>query len=122
PGYSGLMLPPDNPLRYGAGPVHDNRKAASRFSCSAVSCGLERDTVAFTRAYGDPGDGTHHTCDLMTANTKTRRVPTAAIAAGTEICVRDQDGNVGLVVVETKSTAIPKIGFLRVDLTVWRKT
>ena len=32
----------------------------------------------------DPGDGTHDMCDLMTANTKTRRVPTAAIAAGTE--------------------------------------
>ncbi|MEU2385825.1 protein kinase [Streptomyces sp. NPDC012461] len=121
-GYSGLMLTPDNSLRYGDGTVYDNRKEDIRFSCSAVSCELESDTVVFTRVYGDPGDGTHDMCDLMTANTKTRRVPTAAIAAGTEICVRDQDGNVGLVVVETKSTAIPKIGFLRVDLTVWRKT
>ncbi|MGW7220002.1 hypothetical protein [Streptomyces sp. NPDC054826] len=116
------MLTPDNSLRYGDGTVYDNRKEDIRFSCSAVSCELESDTVVFTRVYGDPGDGTHDMCDLMTANTKTRRVPTAAIAAGTEICVRDQDGNVGLVVVETKSTAIPKIGFLRVDLTVWRKT
>ncbi|NEC25873.1 protein kinase [Streptomyces sp. SID8111] len=121
-GYSGLMLTPDNSLRYGDGTVYDNRKEDIRFSCSAVSCELESDTVVFTRVYGDPGDGTHDMCDLMTANTKTRRVPTAAIAAGTEICVRDQDGNVGLIVVETKSTAIPKIGFLRVDLTVWRKT
>lgn len=121
-GYSGLMLTPDNSLRYGDGTVYDNRKEDIRFSCSAVSCELESDTVVFTRVYGDPGDGTHDMCDLMTANTKTRRVPTAAIAAGTEICVRDQDGNVGLLVVETKSTAIPKIGFLRVDLTVWRKT
>ncbi|MFJ9664373.1 serine/threonine-protein kinase [Streptomyces sp. NPDC101219] len=119
-GYSGLMLTPDDSLRYDDGTVYDNRKEDIRFSCSAVSCELESDTVVFTRVYGDPGDGTHDMCDLMTANTKTRRVPTAAIAAGTEICVRDQDGNVGLLVVETKSTAIPKLGFLRVDLTVWR--
>ncbi|MEU3949466.1 protein kinase [Streptomyces sp. NPDC029526] len=121
-GYNGLMLTPDDSLRYGDGTVYDNRKEDIRFSCSEVSCELESDSVVFTRVYGDPGDGTHDMCDLMTANTKTRRVPMAAVAAGTEICVRDQDGNVGLLVVQTKSTAIPKLGFVRVDLTVWRKT
>lgn len=34
--------------------------------------------------------------------------------------MKDAEGNIGLYVIQTKSTAIPDLAFLQGDLTVWR--
>lgn len=34
--------------------------------------------------------------------------------------MKDSEGNIGLYVIQTKSTALPEIAFLQGDLTVWR--
>lgn len=34
--------------------------------------------------------------------------------------MKDSEGNIGLYVIRTKSTALPEIAFLQGDLTVWR--
>ncbi|CAM5703407.1 hypothetical protein SCANM63S_07982 [Streptomyces canarius] len=34
--------------------------------------------------------------------------------------MKDDEGNIGLYVIQTKSTAMPDIAFLTGDLTVWR--
>ncbi|MFJ4585357.1 hypothetical protein [Streptomyces echinatus] len=46
--------------------------------------------------------------------------PLAAAAAGTEFCMKDAEGNIGLYVLQVKSTAMPDLAFLTGDLTVWR--
>ncbi|NEC47799.1 serine/threonine protein kinase, partial [Actinospica acidiphila] len=118
--YSGVMLTADNSLRIGDGKVYDNREEDIRFDCREAGCELESDSAVFTQVYGDPGDGTYDTCSMLTASQTSHRHYLAASAAGSEICFRDGDGNVGLLVVQVKSTAVPKLGFLTADLTVWK--
>ncbi|CAL9504287.1 serine/threonine-protein kinase [Streptomyces sp. enrichment culture] len=120
-GYSGLTLTAENSLRTGNGKVYDTRKEDIRFGCSMTGCELDSDTVTFVQVFGDPGDGTYDTCNMLTARQKPGAHPLAASAVGTEICFRDGDGDVGLLVVQVKSTALPDLAFLRVDMTVWRK-
>ncbi|PWI09487.1 serine/threonine protein kinase [Streptomyces sp. NWU339] len=119
--YVGLSLSPENSLSIGSGKLRKDRKGDIRFGCSKkVGCELESDTSVFTMVYGDPGDGTYETCRLLTASQDARLFPLAAAAAGSEICVKDGDGNIGLFVIQTKSTALPDLGFVRADMTVWR--
>ncbi|MFE2390708.1 serine/threonine-protein kinase [Streptomyces althioticus] len=119
-GYSGRMLTADNSLRTSDGEVSDDRKGDIRFGCSMAGCELDSDTVVFTQIFGDPGEGTYDTCSMLTANQKPGAHPLAASAAGTEICFRDGEGNVGLLVIQVKSTAMPDLGFVRADMTVWK--
>ncbi|MFF7357761.1 serine/threonine-protein kinase [Streptomyces filipinensis] len=98
-----------------------NREGDVRFGCRTAGCELESDTAVFLQVFGKPGDGTLDTCRLMLAHEKNHTLPLAAAANGTEICVKDAEGNIGLFVIRTKSTAMPDIAFLKGELTVWRK-
>ncbi|GGV17911.1 serine/threonine protein kinase [Streptomyces filipinensis] len=98
-----------------------NREGDIRFGCRTAGCELESDTAVFLQVFGKPGDGTLDTCRLMLAHEKNHTLPLAAAANGTEICVKDAGGNIGLFVIQTKSTAMPDIAFLKGELTVWRK-
>ncbi|MBL3670704.1 serine/threonine protein kinase [Streptomyces sp. M2CJ-2] len=118
--YPGQLLTAENSLSIGSGDLREDRKGDIRFGCSEVGCELESDTSVFTGVYGDPGDGTYETCRMLTASQDARLLSLAAAAAGTEICVKDGDGNVGLLVIQTKSTALPELGFVTADVTVWR--
>ncbi|MEV5730983.1 serine/threonine-protein kinase [Streptomyces pharetrae] len=91
-----------------------------RFGCRMAGCELRSETAVFLQVYGNPGDGTLDTCRLMLARVKTHTLPLAAAANGTEICIKDSAGNIGLLVIRTKSTAIPDLAFLKGELTVWR--
>ncbi|WP_454325468.1 protein kinase domain-containing protein [Streptomyces glaucescens] len=103
---------PDDRLKNGEGDI--------RFGCKMAGCELESDTAVFLQVYGKPGDGTLDTCRRMLAHEKNHTLPLAAAANGTEICVKDSAGNIGLLVIQTKSTAMPDIAFLKGELTVWR--
>jgi hypothetical protein len=46
----------------------------------------------------------------------------AATAAGSEICIKHPSGDIALLVIQVKSTALPEISFVTADLTVWRAT
>ncbi|MCF2436615.1 hypothetical protein LV779_30040 [Streptomyces thinghirensis] len=48
------------------------------------------------------------------------RPPLAAASAGTEICAKHRNGDIVLLVVQVKSTALPEAGFVTADMTVWR--
>lgn len=56
----------------------------------------------------------------MLRNATKHSWPLAGAAAGSEICMKDSEGNIGLYVIRTKSTALPEIAFLQGDLTAWR--
>ncbi|MDH6224979.1 serine/threonine-protein kinase [Streptomyces sp. MJP52] len=97
-----------------------NGKGEIRFGCEEVGCELKSDTAVFIQVAGGPGDGTFDTCRFLLAHTKAHTLPLAGSANGSEICVKDSDGNIGLLVIQTKSTAMPEVAFLRGEMTVWR--
>ncbi|QNS04394.1 serine/threonine-protein kinase [Streptomyces xanthii] len=97
-------------------------KGDIRFSCTDnTGCELKSDTSVFVQSFAKPGAATRDMCDVMLARSKTHVLPLAASANGTEICVKHRSGDVGVLVLQTKSTAMPDIAFVTADLTVWRK-
>ncbi|MGW3458060.1 hypothetical protein ACWDE9_00245 [Streptomyces olivaceoviridis] len=59
-------------------------------------------------------------CRLILKHATKHSWTLAGAANGTEFCLKDDEGDIGLYVIQTKSTAMPDIAFLMGDLTVWR--
>ncbi|MFE0818846.1 protein kinase [Streptomyces sp. NPDC058847] len=120
--YGPQLLNGDNSLSISTGRAREDRKGDVRFACQQASCALESDTSIFSMLYGEPG-ATYEDCRLRladAADTDGSRLPLAAAAAGTEICVKHRDGDIVLLVLQVKSTAMPEYGFVTADMTVWR--
>ncbi|MFH9087439.1 protein kinase [Streptomyces sp. NPDC017673] len=100
-------------------PQRRNRKGDIRFDCQTNSCELKSDSVVFLQIYGRPGT-TLDECRLLLKHATKHSWTLSSAAAGTEFCMKDDEGNIGLYVIQTKSTAMPDIAFLTGDLTVWR--
>ncbi|WP_371604676.1 serine/threonine protein kinase [Streptomyces sp. NBC_01220] len=90
-----------------------------RFGCRSAGCELESDTSVFLQLHGKPG-GTLDECRRLLRHEKNHRLPLAGAANGSEICIKDASGDLALFVITTKSTAVPEVGFLLGDMTVWR--
>ncbi|MFI5469946.1 protein kinase [Streptomyces cacaoi] len=97
----------------------EDSKGDIRFSCEQTGCALESDTSVFNMLYGDPG-GSLDSCRIVLTGAKSHRLPLAAAAAGSEICVKHPSGDIALLVIQVKSTALPDIAFVTADMTVWR--
>ncbi|MFF8725667.1 serine/threonine-protein kinase [Streptomyces sp. NPDC015171] len=120
--YPLVSLRPENSVNLGNPDAElKNRKGDIRFGCKMIGCELESDTAVFLQSYGKPGEATLDMCRLMLAHSKTHRLPLAGAANGTEICMKDSHGTIGVFVIQTKSTAMPDIAFLDGELTIWRK-
>ncbi|MFJ4325903.1 serine/threonine-protein kinase [Streptomyces tricolor] len=120
-GYSQVWLDAKNSLSLSdKEPQQKDTKGDIRFDCRTPGCELKSDSVVFMQMFGAHGT-TLDECRLM-LNTKTQKHSwsLAAAAAGTEFCMKDDKGNIGLYVIQTKSTAMPDIAFLTGDLTIWR--
>ncbi|WP_030595926.1 serine/threonine-protein kinase [Streptomyces fulvoviolaceus] len=120
--FSGVMLTKKNSVSIKEPPERDNRKGDIRFVCEYVGCSLESDTSVISLLYSKPG-ATLDSCRFALTGAKDHDLPLAAVAAGSEICVKDPSGNIALFVVQVKSTALwdtPGISFLTADMTVWR--
>jgi hypothetical protein len=116
------MLDGENSLSITTGETREDREGDIRFACEQASCALESDTSVFSVLLGEPG-ATYEDCRLRFADasdTDGHRLPLAIASAGTEICVKRRDGDIVLLVVQVKSTAMPDIGFVTADMTVWR--
>ncbi|MGW5862810.1 serine/threonine-protein kinase [Streptomyces sp. NPDC055239] len=98
-----------------------DRKGDIRFVCEGNGCSLESDKSLITPLYGKPG-ATLDSCRIALKGADSHDLPLAAVAAGSEICVKNPSGDIALLVVLVKSTALPKDGFsfLSADMTVWR--
>ncbi|UQT55068.1 serine/threonine protein kinase [Streptomyces durmitorensis] len=98
-----------------------DRKGDIRFVCGENSCALESDKSVITLLYSKPG-ATLDSCRTALTGADSHDLPLAAVAAGSEICVRNPAGDIALLVVQVKSTALPNGGFsfLSADMTVWR--
>ncbi|UAX54408.1 protein kinase [Streptomyces sp. A144] len=117
--YSALTVDASTSIDLTTGEQREDREGDIRFDCEDTGCALESDTSVFTMMFGGPG-ATYDLCSLMTAGQRSHRLPLAAASAGMEICVRHRNGDIALLVVQTKSTALPELAFLRSDITVWR--
>ncbi|PBC60230.1 serine/threonine protein kinase [Streptomyces sp. Tue6028] len=97
-----------------------DRKGDVRFVCGET-CALESDSSVIAMVYGKPG-ATLDSCRLILKGADSHRLPLAAAAAGSEICVRHPSGDIALLVIQVKSTALPQSGssFVTADMTVWR--
>ncbi|MFI6089837.1 serine/threonine-protein kinase [Streptomyces sp. NPDC051218] len=98
-----------------------DRKGDIRFVCGQGRCALESDKSLITMLYSKPG-ATLDSCRLALKGAESHDLPLAAVAAGSEICVKNPSGDIALLVVQVKSTALPDDGFsfLTADMTVWR--
>ncbi|MFF1692387.1 serine/threonine-protein kinase [Streptomyces sp. NPDC058257] len=98
-----------------------DRKGDIRFVCEGNSCSLESDKSLIIPLYGKPG-ATLGSCRIALKGADSHDLPLAAVAAGSEICVQNPSGDIALLVVLVKSTALPKGGFsfLSADMTVWQ--
>ncbi|MFE5073271.1 protein kinase domain-containing protein [Streptomyces halstedii] len=122
-GFTLVSLDADNSLSLkGADPKLTGRKGDIHFDCASGDCELNSDTTVFVQMFGSHGT-TLDQCRLMLKGAKKAghtSLSLATSAAGTEICMQDAEGNIGLYAIQTKSTALPELGFLQGDLTVWR--
>ncbi|MFE1444771.1 serine/threonine-protein kinase [Streptomyces olivaceoviridis] len=100
-------------------PQRRDRKGDIRFDCQAIGCELKSDSVVFMQMYGGHGT-TLDECRLILKHATKHSWTLSGAAAGTEFCMKDDEGDIGLYVIQTKSTAMPDIAFLMGDLTVWR--
>ncbi|MFE9354410.1 serine/threonine-protein kinase [Streptomyces olivaceoviridis] len=118
--YAPLMVDAKNPIS-----IKDpfgkpkNDKGAIRFGCKTAGCELESDGSVFVQMVGGHGT-TLDECRLFLKHATYHRLPLAASAAGTEICIKHPSGDIALFTIQTKSTALPDIGFVSGDLAVWR--
>ncbi|OWA05302.1 serine/threonine protein kinase [Streptomyces sp. CS113] len=116
--HGALLVNADNSISLTEGTMRKDRKGDVRFDCANASCALESDTSVFTMLFGDPG-ATYEECRDMTGGDAVHRLPLAAASAGQEICVRRDNGDIALFVVQVKSTALPEAAFITMDTTVW---
>ncbi|KUJ66055.1 serine/threonine protein kinase [Streptomyces albus subsp. albus] len=100
---------------------HDDRTGDLRFTCKQVGCALESDTSVINAWYGKPG-ATLDSCRSALDGAHSHSLPLAAVANGSEICVKHPSGDIALLVVQVKSTALwdKGISFMTADMTVWR--
>ncbi|WP_121747630.1 serine/threonine-protein kinase [Streptomyces sp. E2N166] len=122
--YGPQYLNAKNSLSVSDGQPRDDREGDIRFTC-AQTCALESDTSVFSMMFGEPG-ATYEDCRQRMADVEAdagidgHRLPLAAASAGTEICAKHRNGDIMLLVVQVKSTALPEAGFVTADMTVWR--
>ncbi|MDQ0752370.1 serine/threonine protein kinase [Streptomyces africanus] len=98
----------------------DDRKGDIRFNCENPSCELESDTSVFVQMFTDEAVSLDE-CRLLLGAADRHRWTLASVAADSQICVKHPSGDIALLVVQTKSTALPELGSLMVDMTVWKK-
>jgi serine/threonine protein kinase len=115
-----LMLDAKTSLSFDKPLWREDRKGDIRFDCKEAGCALDSDTSVFVQLFGKSG-ATLDECRLMLASADRHRWPLAAAAAGSEICVKRSSGDIALLVIQTKSTALPELAFLQLDMTIWRK-
>ncbi|MET9290590.1 serine/threonine-protein kinase [Streptomyces sp. NPDC003077] len=120
--YTLLMLDDTNSVSIKEPVNRKDRKGDIRFGCKMAGCELESDTSVFVTLYSDKPGASLDDCRLMLTGARSHNLPLAAVAAGSEICVKHPSGDIALLVVQVKSTALPKLASLTADMTVWRES
>ncbi|MEV7446909.1 serine/threonine-protein kinase [Streptomyces sp. NPDC091204] len=122
--YPGVWLGEENSIdiKDGVTRKDGDRGGDVRLECDRLDCELTSDTSVLTTMYGKAGSANYETCRAYGEVAKPHAIPLAAVAAGTEICVRRSSGEVAMFVVQiesnTRVAGLPS--WLTMDMTVWR--
>ncbi|WP_404959403.1 serine/threonine-protein kinase [Streptomyces sp. 147326] len=102
--------------------VRNDRSGEVRMSCKRSICSLESDTATIIMLYGET-QGSLDSCRSTLALTTDRSWTLAGAAGGSQFCIRNKAGDVGLYVLQFKSTAdvMGMSQWVSGDLTVWRQ-
>lgn len=88
----------------------DDVKGDIRFVCGSVTCALESDTSVIGMLYTDRPGATLDSCRIALGVASGHRLSLAAAAAGSEICIKHRSGDIALLVIQVKSTALANQG------------
>ncbi|MFF4269610.1 serine/threonine-protein kinase [Streptomyces sp. NPDC001536] len=111
--------------------TREDRKGDVRFTCKSVGCTLQSDDSLIVQYMAEEPGTTLGDCRWILGGAEDeggeiyQDFPLAAAAAGSEFCVRHPSGDIALLVVQVKNTALwdtPGISSLTADVTVWRAT
>ncbi|MFK0172416.1 serine/threonine-protein kinase [Streptomyces sp. NPDC090306] len=99
-----------------------DRKGDIRMDCKEIGCELTSPSSVIGLSYDKPG-ATLESCRSILDGATAHSLTLNVVASGSEICVRNASGDIALLVVQIKSTAMwdtPGISFVEMDMTVWR--
>ncbi|MFC8231226.1 protein kinase [Streptomyces sp. NPDC057287] len=102
-----------------AEPALKSRKGDVRLSCASDECRLESEPGVSMRLSGEHGT-TLDECRRMLRSGGKRSWALEGAPAKAEFCLKDDEDDIGLYVIQTQSTILPELAFLQGDLTVWR--
>ncbi|MFD4945875.1 serine/threonine-protein kinase [Streptomyces sp. NPDC058409] len=119
--YPLLWLDEKNSLSIKEPVERKDRKGDIRLVCKEISCSLESDTSVISMPDSKPG-ASLDSCRLYLTGDDSHRLTLTVAAAGSEICIKHPSGDIALLVIQVKSTAMPMSGvsFVMADMTVWR--
>lgn len=96
----------------------EDRKGDIRLSCE-YGCMLKSRSSVMTLLDGKQR-GTYATCRAALGRSARHDLPLAGAKTGSAICVKLDSGDIALLDVVTKSTAMPSLAFVTADLRIWR--
>ncbi|MFD3836272.1 serine/threonine-protein kinase [Streptomyces sp. NPDC058642] len=111
--------------------TREDRKGDIRFVCEDIGCALESDTSLIVQYFADDTGATFERCSWLLDGAETektedyRTFSLAAASTGSEFCVKHSSGDIALLVVQVKNTALwdsPGQSSLMADVSVWRAT
>ncbi|WP_405649448.1 serine/threonine-protein kinase [Streptomyces sp. NBC_00019] len=111
--------------------TREDRKGDIRFTCEDVGCALESDASLIVQYFAEETGADFKDCSWLLdgAEAETSEdyhtFPLAAASAGSEFCIKHPSGDIALLVVQVKSTALwdtRGMSFLMADVSVWRAT
>ncbi|MFJ5262893.1 protein kinase [Streptomyces sp. NPDC088387] len=117
-----MRLDEGNSLSFSSPDQRKDRTGDIRFTCENLGCALESDTSTITQMMGAQGT-TLDECRIIMEGATAHTFPLSAAAAGSEFCVQHRNGDMALLVVQVKNTALWDIkgsSFLLLDMTIWR--
>lgn len=117
-----LWLDEKDSLSFADPDQRKDRTGDIRFSCKKIGCALESDTSTITQLFGETG-ATLDECRIIMKGATAHSFSVTAAPDGSEFCVRHRNGDIALLVLQTKSTALwdtKGASFLMVDMTIWR--
>ncbi|MFD6530118.1 serine/threonine-protein kinase [Streptomyces sp. NPDC060184] len=97
----------------------EGRTGDLRFGCKTLGCELVGRTSVLELMPAETAT-TLADCRAYLRGDKNHSIPLVATANGSEICIKSAEGDIALLVIWLKSTALPEAGFLQADVTVWR--
>ncbi|MER7109839.1 serine/threonine-protein kinase [Streptomyces sp. NPDC000229] len=104
--------------------LRDDRAGDIRLDCEdGVDCALQSDTSVFLQMFNGKAaslDACRHLLSGATGSAY-RTWSLAAADDGTQFCVKNASGDIGILAIQVKQTAIREAAFLQLSMNVWRK-